>query len=436
MPSSRQRHRRPQFPLLRAFLIAARWRPGRLARNTASAAAWNVARAALQALNVLLLARLLGVDGYGAIAGMVGLYMAIAPFVGVGSGMVLMGRVAQGDGAAGLMRAVTALYWISGISLCAFSYAVAVLLFHDAVPPWALGLFAIAELVIAPMLMPAVYTALGEQRMHVAGFLQLVAPLARCLAAGLALIMFANSTLTTFATVYFAVLSLSLVIVLPLVRDMRYDTQQGRDRLGEVARRSWPFAINGAATTAGAELDKTILLQSMGGSITGAYTAAQRAIQIAVLPVVSLVVAVTPRLFGRPQFQQTRLPLLLIGATALYAVAAASCLWWVAPLLPAVLGESFAGSIGLLRAMCVLVVTSALRQIVLAQLTAANMQGRRNWIEGIGTVAMVVAMLLVVPAHGPLSAAWIAGLADLGISVIGWRALTRRPSGHMSERPL
>jgi O-antigen/teichoic acid export membrane protein len=75
--------------------------------------------------------------------------------------------------------------------------------------------------------------------------------------------------------------------------------------------------------------------------------------------------------------------------------------------------------------MCVLLATTSIRQMTVAQLTAMDMQASRNWIECIATFASILAMLVVIPSHGVPGAIAVAAVADLSVITFGRMAARR-----------
>lgn len=403
----------------------ASWRPGRLARNTAHAGAWTVARIALQGLSLILLARLFGAGGYGALAGTMGLYMTVAPLVGLGSGTALVRHLAR-DGDIAKLASTQAIYVLSGLVLFALLWPLSLWLLPAHLPARALAMLAFAELVVAPALLPLAYRYIAAERMSVAGGLQTAAPIARCVAAALALALNARS-LDVFAAIYLA--SLVLVVV-PLVWRSRPVMRAAWGALRHEVREGTPYAVSHMATTAGSEIDKTMMLRFAGDMLTGHYSAAARVAQAALLPVSALVVAAGPRLFRNSAGSG---PLFL--AAGGYALFAAVGLWLVAPLLPLVLGGDFAASVPLLRLMCLLVLTGALRQMVLMLLTASDRQGARNWIEITAIAAGLSLMPVAIPRWGAAGVVGCLMLTDAVLILLGARMLRNRPARARGSAP-
>jgi O-antigen/teichoic acid export membrane protein len=292
-------------------------------------------------------------------------------------------------------------------------------------------LLAAAELIVAPSLLPLVHRYQAQERLFISGALLTIAPIARFVAVGSTFVLDVHD-LRTFAILYLGGISLATATALCWFWP-RTQTVVQHYRFVDTIREGTPFVVSGVAVTAGSELDKTIMLRAAGDFAAGQYSAAYRVIQAAILPVNSLVLAVTPRLF-KASSPSVRAGAHLVLLTAAYALVAAMTTWLLAPLLPWLLGPQFSPSISILRVMCVLLLTGSLRQIIVAQLTAADGQRSRNWIEGLAAAGTVIAMLSVVPVWGAWGAIFVLAVADVGVASMSWLSLASRAHDSSSNR--
>lgn len=418
--------------MLGAISKAAR---GTLARNVMHGSAWQVGRVALQAITLVLLTRSMGPAGYGALAAATALFMTIAQLVGLGSGIALVRHVARGEDVASRLLWTQQAYLATSIALLTLSCLPAVWLFREDLPAATVFFIAVCELVFAPAFHPSAFMYQAQERLGVSGLMLSIAPLARL---GAAISVFAfDGGLQTFTATYACALAVSLTITLAWVHRQATRTGGHRVRLrtavASTIREGLAFAPTGVAATASLELDKTILLENVGAATTGLYASFFRIIQAATVPVSSLVLAVTPRLFRRPRDQGGDGRLVMV--VAVYASIAAAAIALCAPWIALLLGTGFDRP-GLLRMMSPLVVTGAIRQIVVAQLTASDRQSARNWVDVSSAVLTVVTMLATIPRFGIVAAAGTTFVADLCVSLVAWRLLRRRQAvGASSPSP-
>jgi O-antigen/teichoic acid export membrane protein len=420
----------PIVPPNRFLANFLRWRPGRVARNTAHAATWNLVRVVVQALSLVLLTRLLGVKGYGAIAGSVALFMTCGQFTGAGSGIELVRHVARGGELRSRLGATEHVYLLSGLLLFALMWPLSVGLLGMFISPIALACLAATELLIAPALQPMVFRYLAEERTFWSSLIGTLAPLARLVATATAA-EFGLRDVSSFAQIYLAWMMVITAITLYLAWP-RGDNVNSTPLVGVAIREGLPYAVSSVALTAGSELDKTFLLRLAGDAVTGPYAAAYRIVTAATLPVNALILAASPHLFQAPSVKTNRLVGVMLATVLSYASAAATLLWLLAPLTPLLLGEGFTTAEPLLRGLCVVLVTGSLRQFVTALLTTQDLQKSRNLIEIAGVCTSLVLLALLVPrfsAYGAIAAVACGDFCVLsaGAFVLGWRGLRIQP---------
>jgi O-antigen/teichoic acid export membrane protein len=261
------------------------------------------------------------------------------------------------------------------------------------------------------------------ERLSVSGALLTIAPIARFVAVALAIALDVRH-LGSFSAIYLGCVSVAVLAALLWFWPRSPKVTQTY-RLIDTIREGAPYVVSSLAVTAGNELDKTIMLRAAGDVSAGLYSAAYRVIQAAILPVNSLVLAVTPRLFKTSQLPM-KMGNHLVVFTTIYALLAALATFLLAPLLPTLLGQNFNAAVEVLRAMCIVLVTSSVRQIVVAQLTASDRQSARNWIEGLTAITTVLAMLFIIPAWGVWGAVCVLAAADIVVVTTAWLALAGR----------
>lgn len=399
----------------------AAWRPGTLLRNTFHASGWNVARVLLQAASLVLMTRMFGAKGYGALAGVTALYITLAQFVGLGSGVVLVRHLARSsDEPAVRLLATQRAYLGSGLLAFMLIWPGSIAAFGDAMSPYALACLAAAEMIAAPTIMPFVYWHQAHENMFASGAMLTLAPIARIFAAATAVLV-GTRDLSIYATLHLAWLTLTVIVTHLLTRLPR--THGGKSNpVLQTMREGLPYAISGATLTAGNELDKTILLRTQGEVITGQYTAAYRIMQAATLPVNSLILAAAPRMFKFSVDTSRTLFWSMLLATITYALIAAAVLGILSPYVRLLLGDEFARSSTLLRIMCFVLLTNCIKQLVTAQLTVSDRQKERNLIEAAGLLVSIILLVALTPMIGVNGAIIAMGVSDLLIIFLGVNA--------------
>lgn len=396
-----------------------------MAWNTLHAGGWNAARVILQATSLILLARLFGPKGYGALSGTVGLYTTLAQLVGLGTGIALVRHVVRGGDVRARLRSTQAAYFLTGLLCFAIAWPGSVWLFpRGMLSGTALAMLGLAEIVVAPSLLPLAYRYQASERMSIAGALLTTAPFARC-AAIVAVWILHVVSLQWFAAIYLAALLVATTLAGVLLWP-RGGIPTSREPIAAAMRDGLPYAVTNATVTAGGELDKTVMLHQAGATLTGQYAAASRIAMAALLPVNALVVAAAPRWFRQDrQHRMLSASAPMFAAAAAYAVVASGSLLLLAPYLPLLLGDSFQASVPLLRYLCLAILTGSFRQIVGMLLTAKDLQRSRNGIEILSVVLGLCLMGLLIPALGAVGAIISVVVSDVSLVVFGWEALRR-----------
>jgi O-antigen/teichoic acid export membrane protein len=408
-------------PVLIKQLVS--WRPGRLARSTLHAGGWNVARIGLQAGSLILMTRLFGAEGYGALAGSVALYITFAQFVGLGSGIALVKHLARSGEMHTQLSATQCVYFATSAALFIAVWPLSIKLLGGVLTPTTLACLAAAELVAAPSFLPLAYRYQAEERMLMSGAMLTLPSCAR-FGSVLCALMLGLSDVGAFAPLYLGWLTVITVVTL-LIAWPRNGGKQPRPSLTSIVREGLPYMVSSAAVTAGGELDKTILLRYAGGIVTGQYAAAYRIMQAATLPVNSLILAASARMFRSPESNPSKFDGLLFMAILGYALIAAAALWLIAPIAHVLLGKGFFESEFYLRGLCLILVTGCLRQFVAAQLTTRDLQKSRNFIEITGLCISLCLLLLFVPIFAAWGALAALGLSDLSVITLASFQISR-----------
>lgn len=402
------------------------WRPGVVARNTAHATALNFARIFVQAISLVLLARTLGADQYGVLTAAVGLYFTASQLCGLGSGVALARDLARGKTERGQLKATQGAFIVTGAALALCTAPIAILLLGRYTGVATLAVLAFTELVVVPSTYPKAYFLQAQERVVSALTIQMLNPLSKAVAAGI-FFSINGYSLLDYCLIHMVIATLaSAGLHYAVAWDQGPERVTNRMVFSRIAS-GLPFALGTVATTARNELDKTVVLRLSGPIDAGQYAAGFRVMQAAMIPVSSLVYAITARMFRSAGRSMPR----LYWSSGCYAAFAAAGLWVSAPILPAVLGPGFEGSVEYVRWLCVPLVTGSLRQAVLAGLTTSDQQWLRNVAEGAALVVSLSLLFALVPLFGGAGAALALLSSDcisMGIGVFWHRARSRQGS--------
>jgi len=417
---------------------------GALARNTLWMILGQGVRILVQFAYFVLIARILHREGYGAFAGAVALVAVLAPFAGWGSGNLLVKNVARDPASFGR-------YWgralvvscLSASLLTMLALLLAWLILPAAVPLTVVLWVAAADLLFTRVLDTACLAFQAVHRLFKTAMVSVLYSVARLLGVLILLRMQGGDVLSTWSLLYLAatVITAAIAVVwVSLELGMpRWDMAGWRREFGE----GFYFASSVSAQRIYMDSDKALLTRLGSLEAAGIYTAAARIVEVAFIPVYSLLAAAYARFFtsGQQGVQGTlALSRRLLPYALAYAAAAGMGLYVLAPLLPWLLGADFAESVSAVRWLAVIPLLMTLHRFAADSLTGAGWQATRTHIEFGAAALNVVLNLIVVPVYSWHGTAWVTiateivlvialGLALRGIarSVRGGHAADRQP---------
>lgn len=389
-----------------------RWRFGGLARHGSLLLCWMLLRAIMQAAMIMLLARQLGAESYGLFVALVATASFFTPFVGLGLSHMLLRNAARdpANEAAYLGRALRS--WARTLPLCGIAALVFAL--------WVLpkhGTFITLCAIIAAELAAVSLTELcarhwqARQQTNAYGAINAGLPGVRLLALGLLFLFVRNVEINATLWVYAISSLLYAGLLWILVRSERVEP----DALTPepmTASNGLPFSFAAFAMKLQAEFNKPALAQ-VGLGLAGTYNIAQRAVDLACLPLVALQEALWPRLYGvsNPIRQLSSIGAALLGL----ALAVGIVVWLAAPLIPYVLGKSFAGVVPALRLLAWLPILQVLRALLNFLAIHRSQMQQIGWVHAAGAGLSVVAVSAFVPTYGISGAILAAYVAEIAV---------------------
>jgi O-antigen/teichoic acid export membrane protein len=175
------------------------------------------------------------------------------------------------------------------------------------------------------------------------------------------------------------------------------------------------FSVGQSAGTIYNDIDKTMVARLATLEAAGVYAAAYRLIDVAFIPVRSLLSATLPGFFRagagglQASMQYGKRMLIKVMPYSLFAFAA---IMIGAPLAPHILGRQYADITQALRWLALLPVLKTLHFFTADALTGAGRQGTRSLIQ-VGVAAFnVLVNFWLIPAYGWRGAAWSSIASD------------------------
>lgn len=406
-----------------------------------SALAWNTmhmltgqsAKLVIQAVYFVLMARSLGPHQYGAFVAVTAAAAIVSPFVGNGSGILMIKNVARD-------RSVFAEYWgnallltlVSGAAFAMGVVAGCLALLPHTIPVVVVILGVMSEVLVARFFEVATWAFQSVEMLSWTSYLNVFATFIR-LAGIVVIILMHRPTLMAWSVAYLTGWIVSALIATGCVL-----WRLGRPRLalyrirGEL-REGFYLSSGLGAQTIYNDIDKTMLARLGSLGATGIYAAAYRLIDVSFIPVRSLLAAAYPGFFrhGHHGIASTlAYAKRLLPRALAYSTAVGVGLLVVAPLVPKVLGAEYSRTTEALRWLALLPLLKSMQYFVADSLTGAGYQGLRTLLQVLVAVFNVLVNLWIIPAYSWRGAAWSSLASDglLAASLWGCAAVLRSRS--------
>jgi len=404
-----------------ASKVGARWRPGRLARNGAILLGWMLLRAAAQVALVVLLARMLGAQSYGQVVAVVATASFLAPFAGLGLSHMLLRNAARDPVHKGTYFAIAQRWWWRTLLPCAvLAMVLAMVLLPEGLPLAAVCAATVVEIAAASATELWARYRQAEQRIHAYGAINAGLSLVRALALGLLFWFVADASAAAVLWVY-AASGLSYLLLMGAMPRMAPEPGSAKEGMGSAS--GLPFSLSGFAMRLQGEFNKPVLAQ-VGFDLASGYNVAQRALDMASLPLAALQEALWPRLYAQahPVRQLCRSGLALV----VLALGLGAVIWLTAPLLPRALGPDFSQAVNVLRWLAWLPTLQLLRYFIHFYVIYRSWTPIIGWTYGLGAMTNLLLVTSLVPLWSLGGAVISAYLTELCMTLILLVACLRR----------
>ena len=410
------------------------WQPGKLARDTVSMTMGLGLRTVAQAIVFLIVTRTLGITGYGAFVAVLALAAILSSFVGLGASILLVRDVSR-------QHVEFSVAWgrtLAAVLLTApFFFALFLLISWVVIPLQvsfgAIVLIGVADLVFAPISTSVVDAFRGVERMRHATRLILIPIVLRFVMALIFLLLaqniVADQLLFAWAGLYCLAAVVAAGYALYLVsRRVGLPQWPNWQSLFHGAREGILFAVSGSAFRLYVDIDKTMLARMTTLEVTGAYSAANRIVELVTLPVSALLACAQPRFFR--QGEDGIGNVLLYGMRLLpvplaYVVGASSLVYLFAGGLPLLLGEGYISAVDPLRWLAWLPVVVLFRAIIQIALVGCDRQHYVMWIMIVGAGVNFILNLWLIPEWTWKGAVFSSYFSEL-VMIVGMVAGGRR----------
>jgi O-antigen/teichoic acid export membrane protein len=402
--------------------LTGRFGQNSLARNTLWMLLAQGLRIVLQAVYFVIIARALGAEQYGAFVGATALVAILAPFASLGSGNLLIKNVSRN-------RALFGEYWgnalfmifTSGLVLIVLVLCIAPIFLPKTIPLLMIFLVAVTDLIFARLLDTAGQAFGAVLWLSKTAQLNILPQVTRLMAAFTLVTFFPKPGAVEWTFLYLISTAFSALLGVLLVhRDMGYP-KLALSRIMPELTEGFYFSVSLSAQSVYNDIDKTMLARLSILEATGIYAAAYRLIDVAFVPVRSLLAAAYAKFFqhGAAGISGSMsLAKRLLPVASSYGASAGIGLFLFAPVVPYVLGDEYAGAVEALRWLAPLPFLKAMHYFAADTLTGAGFQGVRSAVQVLIALFNVLINLWLIPLYSWRGAA-LSSLASDGFLMLG-----------------
>lgn len=396
---------------------------GPIARGTIRTSFVFGLRLVVQAGTLLLVARMLGPEQFGAFTGVAALALILGTLSTFGSHLVLMKEVSQEPQRREqvLSYAVPFTLLCGGVLLAVFLLVSLVVLREANVSIAVLIAIGVAEIWLQPLFgLPIMeHLALGRTARS-----QLLAtlPLAlRLLAAVAVLLAGPADPLSVYAWGYLAASIVALYVATATMPAPWPRPGSWRLMRKHELREAAGYAAISLSKAGPGELDKTLAVKLLPLSSAGLYAAGARVIGATTLPVIAMMLSALPKLFrgqDKKQAQGQFLSLMFFSALG-YGTVLATALWFLAPMFDRVFGEKYNGIGQMICWLSIAVPGMATRIVAGNTLMAAGNSWMRVGFEALGLVVLIVAAVTLTSTLGAVGMAVALVSSEWSMALVG-----------------
>lgn len=397
---------------------------GPIAQSTLKTSAVFALRLGVQAGTLLLVARMLGPDTFGAFAGIAALAVLVGTFSTFGTHLVLLGEVSKNKESRDQVLAYAIPTTLISGAILFLLYLCICLLFFDgiSVPISAIICIGLTEILLLPLYVFPSMQRLAHEK-TASSQLLMTFPLAlRMLAAALVMLTAFEQPLIAFVWLYLVSALAALACMKLFVPNAWLSVKQWRLAKRHELKNSAGYAALALTAAGPSELDKMLAVKLLPLGISGVYAAASRVVGAATLPVIALLLSAMPRLFRDKENDLAKnnhlIHWILISVFA-YGLVLACALWLSAPIFEWLFGAQYQGIADMLIWLCIAVPGLALRFAVGGILLTMEKPWARASFEVFGMLMLIACAVWFVPLFGYKAMPLVLACSEWGMFFLG-----------------
>lgn len=367
-------------------------------------------RTICQSLVFLILVRILGVKSYGAYAAVLAIASSLGSFAGFGTQITLVRDVSRNPTTFKKSWGLVLAAIVSGAPLLFGVYLFLSWTLLSKQISWAIIVpIGVAELILAPLALACAYAYQGYERMGRTSRLILAPILPRFIGA-LLLLLFAvffpihTYLLPAWSFLYASAALISATYAVRLVhKDLGLPIQPKFMELIGYMGKSTSFAIGGAAQKLYVDIDKTMLASLNNLETSGAYSAGYRVVDMALIPLRSILTSSIPQFFRAGQkgtANTVGYAVKLLPWPLIYAFICGVVLFFSAKMLPLILGAGYEQAVQVLQYLAWLPLLSLPRLFIQTALSTSGQQRVVVIALVTGAIVNILLNLWLIPSSG------------------------------------
>jgi O-antigen/teichoic acid export membrane protein len=389
-----------RIPLKRASrFTGSAWRRSQYLRDSSHVFAWMLARAAALAALLVGTSRLLGAAGYGQFIATVAVAALMAPLAGAGLGGLLLREGIRRPAELDDLTRSALRTWAATIAIVAPAGAALAWALLPSGLPWLAVLFVIIAEVIASSL-TELLARVQQARRSLGAYGRITAGLS-VLRATLLLpyALLAKPDLAAWLCLYGGV----GLAYAGLIARIYWPRSPQRCEAALNALGGLPFSFNALSIRLQAEFNKPVLAKA-SFERAGNFSAAQRFVETATLPLQALQEALWPHLYAdrNPLSKLRTFGAVLLGVALLGGVMLTQLSGWI----PLILGPEFLPAVEALKMLAWLPAVQLLRGLINFVVIHSDKVPVIGWAAAVGGVVSVISVSLCVPRWGMAGAAF------------------------------
>lgn len=373
-----------------------------LKKNSIYMLAGQMAVVFFQGVQFLLVARALGPLEFGRVAGVLAIAAVLLPFSGLGSGNVMVLRLARNEGDVrtyfGNAIFVAA---VSGIVLTIISILFGVSFLSSFATYELLLIFSVSEIILTKLIDIAVHVFYGLEKHIYSSFFYAAHSASRMLfSLPLLYINSPNAEQWAWLHLLAGLTALALVFAMTIrqIGIPKLDVSLAFHEL----REGLPFSVGLASKSIYTDIDKAVLAKYSSPEIGGAYTAAFRLIFIAYAPIRAVLQASMARLFREGElgiFAPVKFATRIVIWGSVYSIVFAVLIYIAAPLITYLLGDAYFLSVNILQSMALVPLILVLQDAYSDALMGAGRQTLRSVFQVSVAVICFAMNMYLIPIH-------------------------------------